>query len=84
MKREYWKTLVELIDLLGSKNIVALKNHDKSFVISTKYYDVSLDEKINYLCKKGGLKWDYASGSVTKGKRYKNEIPVCQYTFFEE
>ncbi|MGI6564881.1 hypothetical protein [Methanosphaera sp.] len=84
MQKEYWKPLVEIIDLLTLNEIIALYNYDKCMIIITKYYDQKQEKQLNQICYDNGLEWDFMPYvNVTKLKSTR-ETPCVKYIFSEE
>lgn len=85
MKKCYWKSLVEIIDILTPSEIIGLTNRKTYMTIITKVYDQKQDKKIDKICREAGMEWDFTPYVTTarKGKK-ETEVPSVKYIISEE
>lgn len=87
MDKKYWKTLINIVDIIDkSCKIIGLKNKEDKFIICTDIYDAEIQPKLEKICSKNELDFDYSTIQIQKKKQKDNspivEVPAVQYIFF--
>lgn len=85
-------TLQKIVDVIGSKKILAIKHTRNTFDVKVKEHDISIEQKLELLCNEAGLTWDYKPAIISLKERgggrkaqkgiFKCDMPCVEY-FFE-
>ena len=86
MDKQYMHSLVEIVDVLNYLEIVGLSNKEDEFKIITKEHDITVENKLDNICDKIGLEWDFKPTCIQKSSRrkhhtYKDNLPGVEYFF---
>lgn len=85
MDRQYWEYLSEITGYLQEfGTILSLENKPESYSIVLSCYCDEMEEGLNEICGRGGLKYDYFphSHQAKKGRHIK-ERPSVKFLFTE-